>query len=1510
MQTILSRAVRPAILSVFISIVMLCAPALASAVAVPSATTLTVAPVSGVYGGTVTLSATLTKSSDSSFISGKTIIFTENNIPVGTASTNGSGVATLNNVPTLNTSAGTHTNFIKALYLGGGGYVGDNGAADLTLSQKTLTVTGITAQSKTYDGTTFATIDVSGAHRSGVVLLDVVNLVTTNATGTFDTANPGLGKTVQISGLSITGSAAANYSLVQPTTTADINVACDVANSTFDGFSNGSVDGQGGWAGTAGGPIGLSYDQKIVTNTMYPTFGCKSLRISNAVTSGTFGDWIFSPSSTHEAGESDAVNSGLSGGTRQNHFEAQFDIGAATTSFQPGAMLAVSPDRGDGSRMSFLRFEDREDGIHVFFNDYQHNAFVETEIAGGAATTTALNRSVPHTIKFSMDFVDGPSNDVVKVYIDNVLAHTGTSWEDYFRDNQPAIAPPTVDSLLFREGGSVTAAPEVLGGGFLIDNLSVTTSTIPGTLEIKKYDCPAGTSVTRSANGVGLPVPAGCVPKVGATFGYVHGTQFDANGPYPELGATLTPAGVTDSNGVISDTVPATGRYLVVETGADNQQLPANAVLGLYCIGDGDTSNNNDNQELTFVHPGETVHCVAYDQMVLPAPTPVSPADGTHITTANQTLIDWNDVSDSALPITYVYQASNSSDTNPDGSFVTPAYTSGPLSESQIPTPGTGAGTYYWHVQAHDASGDVSPWSVTRQIIVDNSVPTATFVFPVAGPSATSFHVVFNEPVVESEATDPANYFLQNWPGNGPITSLSGNASVAYDGPTHTATVTFTNTAWYVSPEQKWGVTNIHDLEGLVIDSNPTTAYSSPLVAPTAPGAPTTATPTTSTTQDWIWTASTDPTDSTNASGVASYSYSVTDDSNSNAVVVASTTVDASVLGATTNFPVGSYTFHVNAVDNAGNVSTESTGTLTVTSPVSPTPATYTVTIDKFIDGVMATAGTANNASFPMTATWNNLGADAGTGTYALAPTGFNSPNAYEAVTENMNSGSSYSTSEVTDGEVVGTSCESGDPYALVGYKVGSSLAGAEASNMTTDTPSFTNLSQNEVVIVLNQTCNPVPVATVTTDDATSVAAFDATLNGHIGGTAAQGHSFWVSTTTIDTSSPTIPTGVYSTPDMLSIDANMDFSASLSSVTNEGIPANLPAITANTTYYYVAWANVGGTWVPGEVKHFTTSNTPPALPAAVAQTLTTTNGAPVAVTLTGTGGVAPLSYIQDSSPTFGSLSGTLPNLTYTPSPFHFGTDSFTFKVTDGTNTSADATVSITNNDTIAPTITLTAPNPTSVVAGSTYVDPGVVVTDNSTESNLGYSWSVDGGATSTDETAITVDTTSAGTHTIFFTAQDSSHNVANASRVVTVTAPLKAPIPLVLSLGGNGPISGSLTNSGGDGGNGGGSNGGGGDSGGHTGPLPSGNGQVAGASTYNFQKNFGIGSRISPDVTELQKILIADGYLKIIAPTGYFGPSTMAAVKLYQKANNISATGFVGILTRAVLNLGTTPAAH
>ena len=86
----------------------------------------------------------------------------------------------------------------------------------------------VSAADKVYDGTTAATL--TGGSLTGVQGSDDVSLNTAGATATFDSASPGVGKTVTVSGLALSGADADKYMLVSntATTAADITSAADV----------------------------------------------------------------------------------------------------------------------------------------------------------------------------------------------------------------------------------------------------------------------------------------------------------------------------------------------------------------------------------------------------------------------------------------------------------------------------------------------------------------------------------------------------------------------------------------------------------------------------------------------------------------------------------------------------------------------------------------------------------------------------------------------------------------------------------------------------------------------------------------------------------------------------------------------------------------------------------------------------------------------------------------------------------------------------------------------------------------------------------------------------------------------------------------------------------------------------------------------------------------------------------------------------------------------------------
>lgn len=283
--------------------------------------------------------------------------------------------------------------------------------------------------------------------------------------------------------------------------------AADTAVTGFEDFALGSPDAQFGWSatGSAGGGCAV-YDHAIVNNTYGITsFGAKSLRMSNAVTSGCFGDGTFSTPLADEAGETDAINGGESGGSRQPYFQASWDFASADpSSHQTGLSVVASPDRGDGARMSWVQMADTPAGLEVNFIEY-----IDAATFGGTGTetdgygpeddfvsttvATGLDRTVVHDIVLTVELLDGQHNDVVTVCVDGTTCHTGTSWEDYFRFTQGPPAGPewngvddtgsrTIDSVLFRTGGAAALANA--GKGFLIDNLRTTSSPVPASTTV------------------------------------------------------------------------------------------------------------------------------------------------------------------------------------------------------------------------------------------------------------------------------------------------------------------------------------------------------------------------------------------------------------------------------------------------------------------------------------------------------------------------------------------------------------------------------------------------------------------------------------------------------------------------------------------------------------------------------------------------------------------------------------------------------------------------------------------------------------------------------------------------------------------------------------------------------------------------------------------------------------------------------------------------------------------
>lgn len=160
-------------------------------------------------------------------------------------------------------------------------------------------------------------------------------------------------------------------------------------------------------------------------------------------------------------------------------------------------------------------------------------------------------------------------------------------------------------------------------------------------------------------------------------------------------------------------------------------------------------------------------------------------------------------------------------------------------------------------------------------------------------------------------------------------------------------------------------------------------------------------------------------------------------------------------------------------------------------------------------------------------------------------------------------------------------------------------------------------------------------------------------------------------------------------------------------------------------------------------------------PTASAQAVSTAFQTARSIVLAGTDPNTPartLSYAITAAPARGTLSGTAPNLTYTPAAGVRGTDSFTFTASNGVSTSAPATVTVTIGD---PMLTI-APPPASGTVGTAYT-----ATLTTTGGTAPYSYAVTAGALPTGLTLATGGTlsgtpTSAGNFAFTVTAEDST----------------------------------------------------------------------------------------------------------------------------------------------------------
>jgi hypothetical protein len=319
----------------------------------------------------------------------------------------------------------------------------------------------------------------------------------------------------------------------------------------FEGFALGEPTGQDGWtAFDMGGYNAANFDVEIVdpSGTWGSALGSRALRVSNGVTSGGFGNQLQTPSLANEAGETEAVSGGYSGGTRQSRFSGTITFASATQAYQPGLRFSMAADNGPGTRMAVFYFEDFADGFTVSAGliDESIPAWEYPVIASG------LSHDELHTLNFSVDFVDGESNDVLWTSLGGQCASWSQSgtWETFHRLYAGNTVPVThtVDSVQFRLSG--TAVPANAGNGVLFDTFEISSSTVPAMPPAGIPAAPATPSATVTGQNVDVtaaPVIAnGCSPVTAYTATLTPqggGTPLVLTGASPSFSFAGVPAG-------------------------------------------------------------------------------------------------------------------------------------------------------------------------------------------------------------------------------------------------------------------------------------------------------------------------------------------------------------------------------------------------------------------------------------------------------------------------------------------------------------------------------------------------------------------------------------------------------------------------------------------------------------------------------------------------------------------------------------------------------------------------------------------------------------------------------------------------------------------------------------------------------------------------------------------------------------------------------------------------------
>ena len=313
-------------------------------------------------------------------------------------------------------------------------------------------ITGITANNKTYDNSTSATLNTGSASFTNKFAGDTLTVL--SSVGNFVDKNVGTSKTVNITGLTLGGTDAGNYNLISTTATASANIT----KANISAINN------------------ITADNKVYDSTLTAT-----LNVSLAGFTGKFAGDVLTVATSSGAfaqehvGLAKTVNiTGLSlGGTDAGNYNLLSTTATATADITKATITAIA-------------------GITANNKVYNANTTALLNTSGVLVTFTGAVGGDDLTVATSTGtFIDKNVGDGKTVNITN-LSLGGTDAENYILSNTTAVTSANITKADIssitgilalnkvydgNDTAALNLAPAVFNGEFSGDHLSVATPT-------------------------------------------------------------------------------------------------------------------------------------------------------------------------------------------------------------------------------------------------------------------------------------------------------------------------------------------------------------------------------------------------------------------------------------------------------------------------------------------------------------------------------------------------------------------------------------------------------------------------------------------------------------------------------------------------------------------------------------------------------------------------------------------------------------------------------------------------------------------------------------------------------------------------------------------------------------------------------------------------------------------------------------------------------------------------